>query len=92
MNGELHWAHEIEHEARLQAIDHPDPLVPGERVAWSECDYGHTNGFSFVHRVKDELSTQCGQPIPAPIRRVPADLKRMLRSCLACVAAMRNAA
>lgn len=86
------WSAAIEHEARLEAIDHPEPLIPGDRIAWSECSYGNTDSFSYVHRIRDEVSTHCRQVIPAPVRRVPADLCRMLRPCIACVEAMRQAA
>lgn len=97
MNGhmtpeELHWAVTVQHEARLEAIDRPAPLVPGERIAWSEHDYGMTDHFSFVHRIRDDVSTHCGQAIPAPVRRCPDDLARVLKRCLACVEAMRKAA
>lgn len=89
---ELHWAVTVQHDARLEAIDHPAPLIPGERVAWAECDYGNTDHFSFRHRIRDEFSTHCGQTIPAAVKRCPDDLARVLKPCRACVEAMRVAA
>lgn len=86
------WSHEIEDAARLEAIDYPAPLIPGNRIAWAEYELGNTDGFSFVHRVRDEFSTYCHQAIPHPVKRVPSDLCRMLKECRACVVEMVQAA
>ena len=86
------WSEAIETAARLEAIDYPTPLVPGDRVAWAECELGNTDSFSFSHRVRNEFSTYCNQAIPAPVKRTPSDLCRMLKECRACVVEMVQAA
>jgi len=57
-------------------------LMPGEKVAWVETDYGKTDGMSRVHRARTNETSMCGEHIPTTIRRLP--LLRSLQPCGRC--------
>ena len=70
---------DIERAARVQAASalaalEAQPLVIGGLVAWADCHYGKTDALSVVHRIAvadgKVPETFCGEPIPAPVRRL----------------------
>lgn len=65
----------IGRDARALAATQDASIQHGQPVAWAECRFGRTDGFSAVHRggapVAGTAVTLCGEVIPSPILRVP---------------------
>jgi hypothetical protein len=89
----------IEREARAVAMaelerDENTPLAFGAFIAWTECQFGLTNGLSAVHRVgfpqHNDTYATCGERIPQPVRWVPLSpaLVRTMGKCKFCEAEM----
>jgi hypothetical protein len=84
----------IEDEAREAASVANEPTPPvGSLVAWAECRFARTDGFSAVHRVGEVVSdaayTLCGEVVPDPTRRINPTiltprLVQMLGKCRFC--------
>ncbi len=94
MNDPATWQR-IEQEAREQMraeldVAEATPLEAGRFVAWTECRFARTDGFSVVHRVGEPMGdtpmTLCGDVVPEPIRRVilSPNLVRALGRCRYC--------
>ncbi len=99
---ELAWQR-IEQEARDVALacltrDENTPLAFGAFIAWTECQFGLTNGLSELHRVgfpqHDDVYTTCGARIPEPVRwfSVSPAMVRTMGKCKFCEAEMTRIA
>ena len=90
---------QIEREAREVASavldrDENTPLVFGAFIAWTECQFGLTNGLSPIHRVgfpqHNDAYTTCGELIPSPLRwfSLSPAIVRTMGKCKFCEAEM----
>lgn len=83
------------HDDMLAGLPSGEP-ERGASIAWVECRFGHTDGFSDVHRVGPTVAgtplTTCGLVIPEPIKLVPLtpNLVRVLTRCMRCELAKRE--
>jgi len=93
----------ITRDARAVALadlarDENTPLAFGQHIAWSECQFGLTNGFSEIHRVgfpqHRNNYTTCGERIPPPMRWLPLSpaMVRTMGNCKFCEAEMMRLA
>lgn len=83
----------VEADARASALAtlavlEAAPLELGRAVAWVECRFGRTDGFSLVHRVGEPFGdaphTMCGERVPAAIRLVAPLTPNLIRSLGRC--------
>ncbi len=93
----------IEAEARdvgLAALerDETTPLEFGAPIAWTECQFGLTNGLSPLHHVgfpqHNEAYTTCCERIPPPVRWLslsPAMVRTMVKCKFCEMEMMRRA-